>query len=102
MYIDFKNKKIQKLAQNSKLLCQKYGPYCGELIIISLDYLSAAASLQDVPAAIRPHPLKGRYKGKFAVDIKHPYRIIFAPVGDYNIDNYSTIKSIIIIDLGLS
>ena len=99
MEIVYKNKKLQKLAENHKKLYQKFGKDCGELIILSLVYLSASASLLNIPPAIRPHPLKGKLNGKFAVDTKHPYRLIFAPIGEYNINDYSTIKSLMIIDL---
>ena len=30
----------------------------------------------------RCHPLKGNYKGKFAVDLDNPYRLIFEPAND--------------------
>lgn len=43
--------------------------------------LRAAASLAQVPVAKpdRLHELTGTYKGYFAVDLKHPYRLIFEP-----------------------
>ncbi|MEA3449604.1 MAG: killer suppression protein [Patescibacteria group bacterium] len=99
MEIVYKNKKLQKLADNHKKLYQKFGKNCGELIILSLTYLNASTCLADIPTAIKPHPLKGKHNGKFAVDTKHPYRLIFEPKGKYNINDYSTIKSIVIIDL---
>lgn len=99
MEIVYKNKKLQKLADNHKMLYQKFGKNCGELIILSLMHLSASSCLLNIPSAIRPHPLKGKHNGKFAVDTKHPYRLIFEPIGEYNINDYSTIKPIMIIDL---
>lgn len=46
--------------------------------------LRAARTLQEVP--IRPperrHELKGQRKGQFAVDLKHPRRLVFRPNHD--------------------
>ncbi len=46
--------------------------------------LAAANTLADVgkiPPA-RLHPLKGNRQGQFAVDVKHPFRLIFEPAHD--------------------
>jgi proteic killer suppression protein len=32
----------------------------------------------------RCHPLKGNYKGCYALDLEHPYRLIVEPVFDEN------------------
>ncbi|HSB78426.1 MAG TPA: killer suppression protein [Candidatus Methylomirabilis sp.] len=46
--------------------------------------LNAAATLADIgrlPPA-RPHALKGNRKGQFAVDVRHPFRLLFEPADD--------------------
>lgn len=45
--------------------------------------LRAATSLEDVPTAPpdRCHELKGDKSGHFAVDLVHPFRLIFRPHG---------------------
>lgn len=46
--------------------------------------LNAAATLADVgrlPPA-RLHALKGDRRGQFAVDVKHPFRLLFEPAHD--------------------
>ena len=43
--------------------------------------LKNAPNLSDVPATppMRLHQLTGNREGQFAVDLAHPYRLIFAP-----------------------
>ncbi len=46
--------------------------------------LKAAATLADMgrfPPA-RLHALKGNRKGQFAIDVKHPFRLLFEPAQD--------------------
>jgi len=49
--------------------------------MMRLTVLEAAESLNDVPTAppTRRHPLQGNRKGCFAVDLKHPFRIVLKP-----------------------
>lgn len=44
--------------------------------------LGAANNLSMLPPAARCHPLEGDRKGQFAVDLKHPYRLVFEPLSD--------------------
>ncbi len=46
--------------------------------------LSAVSNLSEVPTnkPERCHPLKGKMRGQYAVDLKHPYRLVFFP--DHN------------------
>jgi proteic killer suppression protein len=46
--------------------------------------LRAARNLAGVPIVppFRRHQLKGNRKEYFAVDVKHPYRLIFRPAND--------------------
>ena len=41
--------------------------------------LSAASDMSKVPPCTRLHPLTGNLKGKFAVDLEHPQRLILVP-----------------------
>lgn len=99
MKIEFKNNKIEKSANDYKRLDREFGNEKSKLIQKALSYLNSSENLNSVPDTIRPHPLKGNRKGYFAVDTKYPYRIIFKPIEDFIITDYSTIKSIEITDL---
>jgi len=60
---------------------QKYGAERAKAIELRLHFLKAAPSLATVPPhpPQRRHQLSGDRKEQFAVDIKHPYRLVFAP-----------------------
>ncbi len=49
-----------------------------------LQFLRSAPTLADVPQKPpeRCHELSGDRKGEFAMDLKHPYRLIFRPYHD--------------------
>jgi mRNA-degrading endonuclease YafQ of YafQ-DinJ toxin-antitoxin module len=106
MNIDFDNPKHQTLVNNYDALCRKYdkrGQIVALEIIAVIDVLRAADTLFDVPRGYRPHPLKGEYKGGFAVDVTNTHRVIFRPdhEGDPNfrINNPKSITHISIIEI---
>ncbi len=84
MYILFRTKKLARVFNSKKLLVQAYGPENGRLIMRRMAVLSAVPTLAEVPSTPpdRRHELTGNRAGRFAVDVKHPYRLIFAPVGN--------------------
>lgn len=99
MEIDFKNNKLKKICENNKQLQIKYGKQQAEIIIKRIGELQAAENLDDIsklPQA-RMHKLSGGYDNHFAVDLKHPYRLIFFPKnGDST--NLKSITSVKIIE----
>ncbi|MCX6168649.1 MAG: hypothetical protein NTX65_04895 [Ignavibacteriales bacterium] len=107
MNIEFYNLKHERLVNDYESLKKRYNKVKGvdsaSDIIATLDVLFAAPTLADVPTGFRPHPLKGTYKGYFAVDVDKVIRVIFRPnhEGDseYRIDNYKTIKNISVIEI---
>lgn len=106
MIIAFDNPKHERLVNDFSALSKQYNKVRGvdsaSAIIIALNTLNAANTLADIPYSYRPHPLKGAYKGHFAVDVDKIHRMIFRPdqdEKDYSIDNYKTIKKILIIEI---
>ncbi len=97
-----------KLAKIIERKLGKKSPCSPSDIISTLDKLAAAPSSFDLPRSIHPHPLDGKLKGCFAVDIKvksqggrGKYRLIFRPVQGADdpvlkVDNYKTIRSIVV------
>ncbi len=81
MDIEFKSKKLQKICNTQKLLIKEFGKEQAEKIRRRLDELRAADNLQDISylPPSRCHELTGNLKGKFSVDLRHPYRLIFEP-----------------------
>jgi toxin HigB-1 len=82
--IVFKSKKLEKTLNSEKEIYRKYGKEIGRLVMRRLQFLSSAPTLADVPQKPpeRCHELRGERKGEFAVDLKHPYRLIFRPYHD--------------------
>ena len=59
----------------------EYGADMAKKIKLRMAVLRAADCLEQVPVKPpdRRHELSGKLKGEFAVDLRHPYRLIFKP-----------------------
>jgi len=106
MIIHFLKAKHKKLVNDHDALRKKFdrkGLSNAVEIIDTIRALEAADNLHDVPHFYRPHPLRGKYKGCFAVDATDTHRVIFKPDHDgdsnFRIDTHKTITSIIIIEI---
>ncbi|MDR1320415.1 MAG: hypothetical protein LBK56_03170 [Gracilibacteraceae bacterium] len=115
MLIDFASKKLEDMANGeedgaySKLAkhIKNKSPVTIEDVVSAIDVLAAAPSCGDIPARYNPHPLDGKLKGSFAVDIltgrggRGKYRVIFrsnhgSDDPEFRIDNYKSIRKIVI------
>ncbi len=81
MDITFKNEKFAKTFNSEKDLVQEYGPENAKKVKLRMAVLTAATCLEEVPyhPPERRHELSGNRKGQFAVDLKHPKRLVFEP-----------------------
>lgn len=80
MILTFKTSKLEREFAEEKRLRKAYGEQA-DRIMQRIAVLEAATSLAMVPT-IRPercHPMTHDRAGQFAVDLKHPYRLVFAP-----------------------
>ena len=84
MNITFKTSKLRKTFNSEKELKKAYGHENAKKIKNRMAVLSAAINLLEVPREKpeRCHVLKGDRLGQFAVDLKHPKRIVFCPDHD--------------------
>ncbi len=84
MDIFFQDQKLAKVCSSESLLIRKYGPVCARLIRRRLDEFRAAENLEVLRflPKLRCHELKGNREGTLAVDLDHPYRLIFEPAND--------------------
>ncbi|KNZ70222.1 hypothetical protein Tfer_1098 [Thermincola ferriacetica] len=82
MYIDYKDKKFEKLCQDKRKLIRKYGPQNARKIVQRMNELTAIESLGLMLEFRigRCHQLKENLKGMFALDLEHPLRLIFEPI----------------------
>jgi proteic killer suppression protein len=81
MDIAFSTTKLQKMFNSERELIREYGTEKSRVIIRRMAMLRAAVNLEQVHhlPPERRHELIGARKGQFAVDLKHPFRLIFTP-----------------------
>jgi plasmid maintenance system killer protein len=73
----------RELSQHKKRM-KKYGAKRAQLITQRLDELAAAETLEVMRSIVgaRCHEYTGNRKGEFSVDLDHPYRLLFKPIGE--------------------
>lgn len=79
MEIGFASRKLEKACNYEREGDRMWGTENARKVRQRLAELAAAETLA-VVATIRParlHALKGNRKGQYAVDVKHPFRLIF-------------------------
>lgn len=81
--IEIRDKKLRAAIQDDRLRQRLYGKDMAHKLKLRVNSLHAAESLADFwPPKSGPercHELTGDEAGKFSVDLKHPYRLIFIP-----------------------
>lgn len=77
--ITYKSKKLQRICTNFSVAQQEYNLRMAKLIHQRVDELNAADSVEMlVQYSIgRCHPLEGSRKGEYAMDLVHPFRLVF-------------------------
>jgi proteic killer suppression protein len=84
MEVSFTNAKLGKLCNSISKLRGKYGPKMGPLIaqrLVEMDGADTLADLALLPGP-RAHSLQENFKGHWAANLIHPYRLIFKPAND--------------------
>lgn len=84
MEIQFRTARMQRACSSERESNRQWGPQNARRIRQRLAELHAADNLADIgtlPAA-RLHLLRGDRVGQFAVDVVHPFRLIFEPMHD--------------------
>ena len=84
MEITYKNHKIEKICTNAQVAEKFYGKEMAEKIHMRLDQISAADTVEMMIQFHigRCHPLVNNRKGQYAVDLVHPYRLVFEKNGN--------------------
>ena len=84
MEIIYKSKKIQKICTVAKIAEKTYGIQMAEKIHQRIDEITAASSVEEMIKFHigRCHALQQDRKGQFAVDLIHPYRLVFEKNGN--------------------
>ena len=84
MEITYKNKKIEKVCTDAKVSDKTYGKEMSEKIQMRIDEITAADTVEMMIQYHigRCHFLTNNRKGQYAVDLVHPYRLVFEKHGD--------------------
>ena len=84
MEIKYKNKKIEKVCTDASTAEKKYGWEMAKKIHQRIDEIKSTDTVEMMIRFHigRCHPLTQNRKGKYAVDLVHPYRLIFEKIGD--------------------
>lgn len=84
MNITYKNKKIAKICTDAKTAERAYGQKMAEKIHQRIDQIAAADTVEMLIQFHigRCHPLAQNRKGQYAMDLVHPYRLVFEKKGD--------------------
>ena len=82
MKIIFKNRKLENECLNSKITTRRYGVKMSLKIKQRIVEIRAADTVEQlVEFSIgRCHPLHGSRMGEYAVDLVHPFRMVFTKV----------------------
>ena len=84
MGITYKNNKIRKICTDIKVAEKTYGAQMAEKIDMRIGEISAADTVEMmIQFRIgRCHPLTQNRKGQYAMDLVHPYRLVFEKNGN--------------------
>lgn len=84
MYITYKSKKLEKICTDARAAERAYGIDMAGKIHMRIDEIAAAETVEMMIQFHigRCHPLTGSRKGQFAVDLIHPYRLVFEKRGN--------------------
>ena len=84
MEITYKTRRLERICTDAKTAERAYGREMAEQIHHRVDQITAADSVEMMIQFHigRCHPLKQDRKGQYAVDLVHPYRMVFEKRGD--------------------
>lgn len=83
MQVQYKSKKIYKVCTNANAARREYGEKMAGKIHQRIDEISAADTVEMLVQFHigRCHSLTGNREGQYAMDLVHPYRLIFTKKG---------------------
>lgn len=84
MNITYKNKKLEKICTNDKIAERKYGYRMAEVLGRRIHELISSDTVEDMIRYKigRCHMLANNREGQYAVDLVHPYRLVFEKRGN--------------------
>lgn len=84
MEIAYKNKSLEKICTDASAAVKKYGVEMAARIRMRIGEIMMADNVEQMIfyRVGRCHMLKGDRDGEYAVDLTHPYRLVFRIVGE--------------------
>ena len=84
MDITYKKRKIEKICTHAKTAERTYGREMADKIHQRIDEIDAADTVEMMVQFHigRCHPLTQNRRGQYAMDLVHPYRLVFEKNGD--------------------
>ncbi len=101
MRIHFSSTKIEKILTNERLINRNYNKEHAKRIKSRLTELQSARNLSEIPQTPPPrrHKLNGDYRDCWGIDYSRNFRIIIEPMGNFDINDLSTITEVKIVTL---
>lgn len=85
--IHYKSRKLRKICEDAEVATKAYGLQMAEKLQQRIDEISSAGTVEElVQYRIgRCHSLTGKRKGQYAMDLTHPYRLVFSQEDDFTV-----------------
>lgn len=82
MDIEFKTAKLKKICENYNLARKEWGDQRGRTVIRRINEIKSANCIADLghTPPTRRHLLEPNNQGKYAVDVIHPFRLVFQAI----------------------
>jgi len=82
--IEFKSEKLKRTCESYELARKKWGDRNARAVIKRLNEIQSAECVADLNHAppTRCHLLEPHHRGKYAVDVVHPFRLIFLAISE--------------------
>ena len=82
--IHYRTTKLKKVCENAETATKEYGNEMAEKIHLRIDQIASADNVEMLVRYHigRCHPLVGNRKGQYAMDLCHPYRLVFTKEDD--------------------
>lgn len=79
MQIEYRNRELEKVCTNASVASKRYGSNMAEKIQLRIDQIKAADNVEQMIQFNigRCHKLQGNRKDQYAVDLIHPFRLVF-------------------------
>lgn len=82
MQVLYRTKKLEKVCTNLKEAVKQYGDDMAEKIHLRVSQIRSIDNVEDLVKyrVGRCHPLEGNREGEYAMDLVHPYRLVFVKI----------------------